>query len=147
MLTFRQLPVLGGQYVDIIVVVVEMNIIKVALSHCCCRTTVQCQQQAVCNNDCNNNYNAAVSCRGVGLGMAVPYHCCSQLYHSWKRSWHCDSPLQPAVGWISWFVLPVSLGNGNDFVDKSVSCLVLFLCCWVAIRCLQTTAKVDVDWS
>ena len=26
----------------VVVVVVEMNIIKVALSHCCCKTTVQC---------------------------------------------------------------------------------------------------------
>jgi len=34
----------------VVVVVVEMNVIYVALSHCCCRTTVQCQQQAVCNS-------------------------------------------------------------------------------------------------
>jgi len=34
----------------VVVVVVEMNIIYVALSHCCCRTTVQCQLQAVCNS-------------------------------------------------------------------------------------------------
>jgi len=26
----------------VVVVVVEMNIIKVALSHCCCKITVQC---------------------------------------------------------------------------------------------------------
>jgi len=36
--------------VVVVVVVVEMNIIWVALSHCCCRTTVQCQQKSVCNS-------------------------------------------------------------------------------------------------
>ena len=30
------------QLVCVVVVVVEMNIIKVALSHCCCKITVQC---------------------------------------------------------------------------------------------------------
>jgi len=25
-----------------VVVVVEMNIVKMALSHCCCKTTIQC---------------------------------------------------------------------------------------------------------
>jgi len=28
--------------VVVVVVAVEINIIKVALSHCCCKTTVQC---------------------------------------------------------------------------------------------------------
>jgi len=31
----------GSSFPVVVVVVVEMNIIKVALSYCCCKTTVQ----------------------------------------------------------------------------------------------------------
>jgi len=40
-MTFDGRPIWAKGTVVVVVVVVEMNIIKVALSHCCCKTTVQ----------------------------------------------------------------------------------------------------------
>ena len=39
---FERMQLQNTQQSTAVVLVVEMNIIKVALSHCCCKTTVQC---------------------------------------------------------------------------------------------------------